>query len=244
MNQITAQHAFGAVTVPPLPSMSGWLVACIRHVSAEDTLPPLVVPPQAAVAVAAEAAAVLPILRRRARPAQRDEWDWFLKVLVLGVRNPPTDGDFDAFVDTVSEALDGVPAHLLSDGRRKSLRTAFHFWPSARDIEEWIAPACRAERAMLAEVQRLASAPPPQPEEREEVTADAIAAVAGKMSAFRAEMAQQEENMRPTRTVSAARPLAPHSLRALYEQQVADGGPLADAARARLAHLDRQDSRA
>ena len=172
------------------------------------------------------------------------DWARFLKPIVAGVRNPPTEGDFKARAVAIAHALPNVPAIWLTQAwRQREAMTAWQFWPAVADVAEWLAPYQREERA-TADMRHRLAAPAPEPGRGPRSAAEILAVKQAAAAVMAAATAPQPCARLPTK----ARPLSDGALLRQYERDAAEGNTIAAyraaCIRARLAQHETQETQA
>lgn len=89
-------------------------------------------------------------IAKRERAATAEEWSRFLKPLVMGVAQPPTEADFMARVSAIAFAMPDVPTSMLTEFRQREAVRRFRFFPTPNEIAEWLEPDLADRRRTMA----------------------------------------------------------------------------------------------
>jgi len=155
------------------------------------------------------------------------DWLRFLRPIVAGVRNPPSEGDCKARAVALAAALPNVPAAWLAQTwRQAEAMRKFAFWPAVADFAEMFEPELRDARESADRRLRLA-APAPDFDGPPLRSAEEILAVKAKARALVAELTATRPEDRATSPVRPA-PISDGAMLEHYRQLAARGnGPAA-----------------
>ena len=120
------------------------------------------------------------------------DWQTFLAPIAAAVRNPPSQTDFRLRVASLAAAIPDCPAAVLrKPWLIREACTKSPWWPSVADIAELLSPSLVDHRQ--AGMRALVALPAPADEPRQTPSAEEIAAVKGKLAAFKAASASVGE---------------------------------------------------
>jgi len=161
-----------------------------------------------------------------------------------GFSNPPSAREAAVWAAAVAKACARIPAQAFTEDALIDLARASKFWPSASEVLAVVQPEANRLYSKVLAMERIARRKPPEaPPMPKPVLSEAdrraeAARCAEMVDKMKAAIAEREHRTRPERGDRAA-PVSLASLMAGYQQAVANGGPYAEAARARLEKLQR-----
>ena len=164
-----------------------------------------------------------------------------------GFSNPPTAREAAVWAAAVAKACARVPAQAFTEDALIDLAAKSKFWPSASEVLAVVQPEANRLFSKVLAMERIARRKPPEAPKKvtftdlspEQKAAD-DAKTREMIDQMKAAIAEREHRTRPERGDRAA-PVSLASLMAGYQQAVANGGPYAEAARARLEKLQRDN---
>lgn len=181
-----------------------------------------------------EARRLLPLAEAACAPATARQWALFLGPLILLRVARYPEKDVGKQMELLARFLGSVPARVLTEARQAEATRRFHYWPSVKELAEWLEPAGAGLRDRVMALRRLAAAPvAARPEKAAAVQARALTDLASEL---RVSAMQRDAVLRDARKVRAA-PVSVEARNAGYEAAArkaeAEGDP-ARAARLRL----------
>jgi hypothetical protein len=164
-----------------------------------------------------------------------------------GFSNPPTAREAAVWAAAVAKACARVPAQAFTEDALIDLAAKSKFWPSASEVLAVVQPEANRLFSKVLAMERIARRKPPEAPKKvtftdlspEQKAAD-DAKTREMIDQMKAAIAEREHRTRPERGDRAA-PVSLASLMAGYQRAVANGGPYAEAARARLEKLQRDN---
>jgi hypothetical protein len=145
----------------------------------------------------------------------------------------------------VAKACARIPAQAFTEDALIDLARASKFWPSASEVLAVVQPEANRLYSKVLAMERIARRKPPEAPKKvsfTDLTPEQKAADDAKtremIDQMKAAIAEREHRTRPERGDRAA-PVSLASLMAGYQRAVENGGPYAEAARARLDKLQR-----
>ena len=162
-----------------------------------------------------------------------------------GFSNPPTARESAVWAAAVAKACARIPAQAFTEDALIDLARASKFWPSASEVLAVVQPEANRLYSKVLAMERIARRKPPEAPKKvsfTDLTPEQKAADDAKtremIDQMKAAIAEREHRTRPERGDRAA-PVSLASLMAGYQRAVENGGPYAEAARARLDKLQR-----
>ena len=162
-----------------------------------------------------------------------------------GFSNPPSARESAVWAAAVAKACARIPAQAFTEDALIDLAAKSKFWPSASEVLAVVQPEANRLYSKVLAMERIARRKPPEAPKRPsfiDLTPEQIAANNAKtremVDQMKAAIAEREHRMRPERGDRAA-PVSLGALMAGYQKAVENGGPYAEAARARLEKLQR-----
>jgi hypothetical protein len=162
-----------------------------------------------------------------------------------GFSNPPTARESAVWAAAVAKACARIPAQAFTEDALIDLARASKFWPSASEVLAVVQPEANRLYSKVLAMERIARRKPPEAPRKvtfTDLTPEEIAANNAKtremIDQMKAAIAEREHRTRPERGDRAA-PVSLGALMAGYQKAVEAGGPYAEAARARLDKLQR-----
>jgi len=166
-------------------------------------------------------------------PASADDIAAWIGPLNAACRNPQSAADIAAWAMAVSFAADRIPRQAFGPDALRDLMAKSAFFPAAADVLAVVQPEANRLAAKLRALRAIASRPttaPPRPEPDAKpfaLTPEQQATLAAMKAPKRAAVSCK------------ASPIHPAHLLAAYREAAARNGPTAEAARCRIAKLER-----
>ncbi|MCR0981805.1 hypothetical protein [Roseomonas populi] len=178
-------------------------------------------------------------------PVTRERLAMWLGGVNRGCRNPQDQDTFAMRFGAIAQDCGHLPAGCFTDESRRALYAETRFFPAAGDVLAVLEPIERSIRDRIAALERIAAPPlpaEPAPSGRAPRPQGEVAAVAATLTAWRANMAAQRQDLEAG---SEGRPVsprfvAPALLAVEYRKIVAQGGPMAPMAAMRLRVLEQK----
>jgi len=162
-----------------------------------------------------------------------------------GFSNPPSARESAVWATAVAKACARVPMQAFTEDALLDLARASKFWPSASEVLAVVQPEANRLFSKVLAMERIARRKPPEPPKKVSFTdlspeqkAIDDAKTREMVDRMKAAIAEREHRMRPERADRAA-PVSLGALMAGYQRVIDSGSSYAEAARVRLAKLQR-----
>ena len=162
-----------------------------------------------------------------------------------GFSNPPSARESAVWAAAVAKACARIPAQAFTEDALINLAARSKFWPSASEVLSVVQPEANRLFSKVLAMERIARRKPPEPPKKVTVTdlspeqkAADDAKTREMIDRMKAAIAEREHRTRPERADRAA-PVSLGALMAGYQRVIDSGSSYAEAARVRLAKLQR-----